>query len=324
MTSPHPFSTMKLTIFIKVLPAAAAITAIHAQDLEPRAYSNSPTGLTFAISSYTYSKGTVLTDPALPIDNANIESHTAAFALATTQNVFGKSAKFAMVIPYSSLAGEADLAVPTVTPTGELTVTNVHRERFVTDFGDPFFRFSINFYGAPAMTMEEFPSYKQNVIVGASLRVGVPLGDYDEDKILNIGSNRWSLRPEVGISKALGPVTLEVAPGITFYTENSDYFNGQTREQAPLFSVQGNISYSIGPLCWLAINGSFFSGGRSTVDGSRNQDELQGGRIGATLALPLNRHASVKIYAMRGLNAELERDLDIVGIALQYRFGGGY
>ncbi len=303
---------------------AAGGSTLHAQDLEPRAYSNSPTGLTFAIGSYTYSKGTILPDPALPIDNTSVEAHSAVLALATTLNVVGKSAKLDMIVPYSSLAGEADMAVPTPTPTGQIATVNVHRERYVTDFGDPFFRFSINFYGAPALTMDEFKSYKQDIIIGASLRASAPLGHYDEDKLLNVGSNRWSFKPELGISKAFGPVTVEVAPGVTFYTDNGDFLNGHTREQAPLFAVQANASYSIAPLCWLAINGSYFVGGRSTVDGVKNDDELEGGRIGATLALPLNRRCSLKIYVQRGFNANRETDLDAVGIALQYRFGGGY
>lgn len=316
---------MKLTALTAMLLAASAAgTAVRAQDLEPRAYSNSPTGLTFAIGSYTYSKGTVLPDPALPIDNGKIEAHTAIFALATTLNVFGKSSKLDMIIPYSSLAGQADLTVPTLTPTGQVVPVTVHRERYVTDFGDPFFRFSMNFYGAPALTMEEFKNYKQNVIIGGSLRVGVPLGHYDEDKILNVGSNRWSFRPELGISKAFDRLTIEVAPGVTFYTNNGDYFNGHTREQAQLYSVQANVSYAIAPLCWLAVNGSYYVGARSTVDGVENNDEQEGGRVGATLALPLNRHASIKIYAQRGYNAHGDKDLDAVGLALQYRFGGGY
>ena len=88
--------------------------------------------------------------------------------------------------------------------------------------------------------------------------------------------------------------------------------------------MQANASYAIGPLCWVAVNASYYVGGRSTVDGVENDDEQEGGRIGATLAVPLNRRVSLKIYALRGFNAHRETDLDVVGVALQYRFGGGY
>jgi len=291
--------------------AAFACGKVSAQDLEPRAYSNSPTGLTFAIGGYAYSKGSVNTDPALPVDNVSIEAHTAVFALATTLNVFGKSGKIDLIVPYSSLAAEG-------------LVLGVRRERLVSDFGDPLFRFSVNFYGAPALTMEEFSGYRQDLIIGASLRVGAPLGHYDEDKLVNIGAHRWSFRPEIGISKAIGRFTIELAPGLTFYTDNGDYLSGRTREQEPLFATQLNVSYVFSPGCWVAVNGSYFVGGGTIVDGVENNDEVEGGRIGATLALPVNRYHSVKIYALRGYNARRNADLDAIGIAWQYRWGGGF
>ncbi|MES2570933.1 MAG: transporter [Verrucomicrobiota bacterium] len=311
--SHYAFMSIGRLIPISVVFVAITVVCspIHAQDLEPRAYSNSPTGLSFAIGSYTFSKGSVPTDPALPIDNSSIETHTAVFALATTLNVFGKSAKLDMIVPYTSLAAQG-------------VVAGVYRERLVTDFGDPFLRFSINFYGAPALTMKEFASYKQDWIIGASLRVGVPLGHYDEDKLINLGSNRWSFRPEVGVSKAFGRWTVELAPGVAFYTDNGDFFGGKTRKQAPLFGVQSSVTYSVLPGLWLSFSGSYFAGGRTTVDGIENDNKQEGGRIGATLSLPVNRQHAVKLYAFRGFNADREADLDGVGIAWQYRWGGGF
>ena len=303
---------------------AAGVSTLHAQDMEPRAFSNSPTGLSFLLAGYTYAKGSVLTDPSLPLDNAKFESHTEILAFATTLNVFGKSSKIDVVVPYSSLSGEADLTVSSISPAGQPAVTTVHRERFVYGFGDPTIRFSINFIGAPALTMKEFASYKQNLIVGASLRIGIPLGQYDDTKILNIGSNRWSFKPELGFSKAFGPCTIEVAPGVVFYTNNGDYVYGHTRAQAPLFSLQGNVSYSFAPSCWLAVNATYFNGARSTVDNVPNDDNLEGVRVGVTLALPVNRHNSIKLYANTGWNSYGDHVFDSLGVVWQYRWGGGF
>jgi hypothetical protein len=293
---------LKLSVSVVSAGLLALCGVAIAQDMEPRAYTNSPTGLSFAIGGYAYSKGSILTDPSLPIDNVSVESHTALVALATTLNVLGKSAKLDMIVPYTSLAAEG-------------LVAGVRRERLVTDFGDPFFRFSMNFYGAPAPTMKEFASYQQDWIIGASLRVSAPLGHYDEDKLVNVGSNRWSFRPEIGVSKAFGRWTVEVAPGVTFYTDNGDFFGGKTRQQDPLFGVQASVTYVVLPSLWLSLSGSYFVGGRTTVDGVENDDEQEGGRIGATLSLPVNRHNSVKIYALRGFNADRDADLDVIGIA---------
>jgi hypothetical protein len=290
-----------------MLPAAV----LRAQDLEPRAYSNSPTGLNFAIAGYGYVKGTVLTDPSLPLENVSNEAHVAVFAYATTLDVFGKSAKFDMIVPYTSLAAKG-------------LVLGLPRARYVDGFADPAFRFSINFIGAPALTVEEFKEYQQDFILGASLRVTPPLGQYDNEKLVNIGTNRWSFKPEIGFSKAIGRWTFELTPGVTFYTDNGDFFGGQTREVAPLIAVQGGVTYSFAPGGWLALNGGYFVGGRTTVDGLLNDDEQEGVRFGATLALPVNRYHSVKLYGITGYNAHREHDFQAVGIAWQVRWGGGY
>ena len=295
----------------KVLGFAALSFSAHAQDLEPRAYSNSPTGLSFAIAGYAYAKGTVLTDPSLPLDNVSNESHVSVFAYATTLNVLGKSAKFDMIVPYASLAAKG-------------LVLGLPRERYVTGFADPAFRFSMNFIGAPALTVSEFKDYRQDFILGASLRVTAPLGQYNYDKLVNIGTNRWSLKPEIGFSKAIGRWTLEMTPGVTFYTDNGDFFGGKTREVAPLFAVQAGATYSFVPGGWLALNAGYFVGGRTTVDEVENDDQQEGVRFGATLALPVNRYHSVKLYGITGYNAHREHDFQAVGIAWQVRWGGGY
>jgi hypothetical protein len=283
----------------------------RAQDLEPRAYSNSPIGLNFILAGYGYAKGSVLTDPSLPVENVRNESHFGLFALATTLDVAGQSAKVDVVVPYASLLAEG-------------LVFGQPHERHVTGFGDPAFRFSMNFIGAPALTAEEFADYRQDVIVGASLRVGVPLGQYDDDRLVNIGSNRWSLKPEIGISKAFGRWTLELAPAIMLYTDNGNFFGGHTREQAPLYSVQAHVSYTFAPGFWLGLDGAHFYGGRTTVDGVENQDRQEGTRFGVTLAIPVTRSHSIKLYAATGYNGSRNHDFDAVGIAWQYRWGAGF
>src|SRR5688572_17344815 len=218
---------------------------LQGQDLEPRAYSNSPIGLNFFIAGYGYARGSVLTDPSLPLDNVSNESHVGVMAYATTLNVLGQSAKFDVIVPYASLSAKG-------------LVFGLPRERHVTGFADPAFRFSMNFLGAPALTAAEFKDYRQDFILGASFRVIAPLGQYDNDKLVNIGTNRWSFKPELGFSKAFGPWTVEVTPGVTFYTDNGDFFGGRTREVAPLFAVQAGVSYTFAPSCWLAVNAGYF------------------------------------------------------------------
>lgn len=280
------------------------------QDLEPRTYANTPVGLNFLIAGYGYIAGGVATDPALPIENTKIELHSGALAYARAIDVFGKSAKFDVVLPYGSLQGTA-------------TVFGQDGNREVSGLFDPKFHFSVNFFGAPALSLQEFAKYEQDTIMGAHIEVTAPGGQYDSSKLVNLGTNRWSIKPELGVSKRIGPVTLELAGGVRFYTDNDEFFGGKLRSQDPVYSVQGHLIYHLTHGIWAAADATFYTGGQTRVDGSKNDDRLENSRAGVTLALPVNRANSIKLYYSTAISGRRGSDFDTTGIAWQYRFGGG-
>ncbi|HSF05096.1 MAG TPA: transporter, partial [Methylomirabilota bacterium] len=167
----------------------------------------------------------------------------------------------------------------------------------MSGLGDPRLQLSVNFYGAPALSLKEFADYNQDLIIGASLQVSVPLGQYDSDKLVNIGTNRWSVKPELGVSKAWGPSTLELMAGVTFYTDNNEFLGDQTREQDPLYSVQGHLIYSLPLGIWAALDGTYYFGGRTTLNDARSDDRQENTRLGATVSFPVDRHNSIKLHA---------------------------
>ncbi|MDT4290357.1 transporter [Methylomonas sp. MO1] len=298
------------TIAVFMTASLAVSFSAMGQDLEPRTYANTPVGLNFLIAGYGYTGGGVATDPALPIENTQIELHSGVLAYVRAINVFGKSAKFDMALPYASLQGTA-------------TVVGQERDREVSGLIDPRFHFSINFFGAPALSLEEFAKYEQDTIVGANIEVTAPGGQYDAGKLVNLGTNRWSIKPELGVSKRMGPVTLELASGVRIYTDNDEFFGGKLRSQDPVYSVQGHLIYHITHGIWVAADATFYTGGQSRVDGDKNDDSLENTRAGATLALPVNKANSIKLYYSTAISGRRGSDFDTTGIAWQYRFGGG-
>jgi len=281
----------------------------HAQDLEPRAFANTPVGLNFLIGGYAYSKGAVGTDPAVPIEDAQVKVNSAVLAYVRTLDLWGRSGKFDIILPYSWASGSAKLA-------GQL------HTRDVSGLGDPRLRFSMLLYGGPALSLEQFRDYNPDIIIGASFEATVPLGQYDSDKLLNIGTNRWSFKPELGISKTWGPLILELASGVRFYTDNNDFLDGKTLQVSPVYSVQAHLIYSITAGIWLGLDGLYYTGARGTIDG-RKGESLENARIGLTLALPINRYNSVKLYGSTNVYTRTGTDSDVLGIAWQFRWGGG-
>jgi len=245
------------------------------------------------------------------LEDANIEAHSMILAYVHTLDLWGMSGNFSLVAPYACASGSAKFA-------GE------SRERNICGFGDPRFKLAINVYGAPALSLKEFADYKQDIIVGTSFQITPPAGQYDSTKLLNIGTNRWSFEPEIGLSKSVGHLTMELTAGATFYSDNTDYLEGHTLEIEPVYSIQGHIIYNLKSNIWCSLDGTYYWGGQTAINGVKGDTLQENTRVGATLSLPINRHNSVKLYASSGVSTRTGSNFDTLGVSWQYRWGGGF
>jgi hypothetical protein len=307
--------TLKVSLFLIVCFGAlspALSSSAFAQSLEPRLYSNIPLRMNFLIFGYGYSQGDVLIDPTLPIKDLNARIHLPVLAYVRSINLWGRSGKFDIVLPFAWLSGSGKIE-------GEAEA----RKRSITGLGDPMVRLTVNLFGAPALPLREFMSYRQKTIVGASFQISAPLGQYDPSKLGNIGTNRWMFKPEVGLSRATGRWILETSTAMIFYSTNDNFLGGSVRKQSPILSIQGHAVYNFQSGAWTALDITYYNGGRTTVDEIAKNDLQTNWRIGTTLALPLNRRHSIKFYGSTGLYTRTGTKFNIIGGAWQYRWGGG-
>ncbi len=297
-------------VAIVSLGLISAFSDVCAQTLEPRAYANAPVGMNFLLVGYQNSKGALLFDPAVPITDANAKIDMGLIAYVRTLDVAGKSAKAGVILPYASLYADGYLS-------------GNFRTRDTDGLADPAFYFSMNFYGAPAVSIDEFRKYQQDTIIGFTLKLIPPLGAYESDKLINIGTNRWTFEPGLGISKALGKWTLEASAAADIYTDNNDFDNGKTRQQDPVYSTQLHVTYNFPHHIWAAVSATYYTGGRTTIEGVSNDDLQENWRTGFTLALPVNHYHSIKLYGSSGVSTRTGTNYDLLGVAWQYRWGGG-
>jgi len=294
-----------------VLSLTGLNNPVHAQTLEPRAYSNAPVGMNFLLAGYQNSRGALLFDPAIPVTDAKANVDLGLLGYVHTLNVAGKSAKIGMLLPYAALSADGFVA-------------GNFRSRKTDGLADPSFYFSMSFYGAPALSLKEFKDYRQDTIIGFTFKLTAPLGEYESEKLINIGTNRWTLEPGIGISKALGSWTLEASAATAFYTDNNEFDRDKTRKQDPIYSTQFHVTYSFPRKIWVAVSATYYTGGRTTIAGITNDDMQQNWRTGFTLALPVDRYNSIKLFGSRGVSARTGTNFDTLGIAWQYRWGNGY
>jgi hypothetical protein len=300
---------LRIPLFLTIILLSGCFT-VFPQDLEPRAYTNIPRGLNFVLAGYGYSAGGVVFDPAVPLENADIKIHGTIFAWARSIKVGPLSGKVDVIIPYGWLSGSAEFEGQTVT-------------REVSGLADPRLRMSVNFIGAPSLPLSGFKDYKQNFVAGASLQIFLPLGQYDPLRLVNMGTNRYTIKPELGISKTLGHMQLDLTCGIAFYTVNNDFYQGKTRSQAAIGSLQGHFSYSFKKGIWAALDGTYYWGGHTTVDGVRGDDLQKNTRLGLTISIPVNMHHSIRLNLSTGVSTRTGSDYDVAGLMWQYRWGAG-
>lgn len=278
-----------------------------AQQLEPRAYEPAPVGLNTAGVAYTDSSGSISLDPSLPLTNVTARIHTATSYYARTFGVFGRQASALVSVPYAWGKVEGDVTLP---PTG-------HKIAEPSGLADPSLRLAMNIFGSPALNLADFRARPRTTVLGASLTVAAPLGQYNPQLLINLGQNRWAFKPELGLSQPFGPWRLEAYAGGVFYTDNDDFFGGHLRRQDPLLTIQSHVVYDFEGIGWAAADFTYFGGGATTVSGRRNADRQDNTRAGVTLAVPIGRAALLKGVFARGTSARIGSDLDTYGLSLQ-------
>jgi len=297
-------------ILLLVIVLVLSARFLHAQELEPRAYLPSPTGVNILMLGYSYSAGNVLADPSVPIKDLGAKLNTMTLGYVRTLGIAGHLAQISIVGPYIEgsmhglLSGE-----PASTARSGLADVQV--------------RTSLNLIGAPAMGLKEFVQYKQGTVLGVSLKVIIPSGQYTPAKLINISSNRWSFKPEIGISRRFGRWSTDFYGGGWFYTDNSDFYGNQVRSQNPMGTAQFHLSYDVRPRLWAAFDATFYTGGRTSVGGVANNDLQKNSRLGITVSVPLVRRHSVKFAYNTGAFTSIGADFQVVSFAYQYTWGAG-
>lgn len=301
-------NTVKYILQLSTMVFLLRCSQSYAQDLEPRTYANVPVKLNFFVAGAAYTSGGVIFDPTIPLENAKIKINGFVMAYARTLKLGNMSGKVDIVIPYAILSGTAE-------------VNGQRVSRDVTGFGDTRIGMSINFIGARPLSLAEFKDYKQKVVIGARLQVYLPLSQYDPQRLVNIGTNRFAFKPEVGISKKFGRLFLEAAGGVAIYTTNTDFYGGKTLLQSPIGFVQSHAIYTFKKGIWIAVDGTYYWGGSTTVNGVKGDNLQQNSRVGITCALPLSMHQSLKLNLSTGVWTRTGTDFNVISLAWQYRWG---
>lgn len=225
-------------------------------------------------------------DPALKLEKVEMSLNTTVAKYIRTFELFKKSTRIDLTQGYQEgrWSGLLDGTAASATRSG---------------LSDSFVRIAMNVYGAPPLKGKAFGAYRggQNVetIVGLGLAVRLPTGDYHEEKLINLGQNRFAFRPQIGVIHKRGKWSYEATGEVSIYTDNSEFYNGNTLEQAPLYFVHGHVMYTFRPGMWLGVSGGFDYGGNSKVNGVDKDNRGQNVGWAFNFACPITRKMGAKV-----------------------------
>ena len=286
-----------------------------AQDLEPRRWSHLPTGLNVIGVASAYTDGDIYLDPILLAEDVTFEIYTAGLGYVRTFEMFGKSSRVDINVPYSTAHWNG-------------LVDGEYASRRQHGFMDPRVRFSMNLYGAPALKGKEYMAYRQqhpvNTTIGAAIAVTLPLGVYDDDKLLNLGRTRTVIRPQIGVLHQRQKWQVELTGSVFLYQDNDEFWEGNELEQDPMWFAQAHAIYAIKPGWWTSISAGYAYDGEGQVNGvSKPLTSQRQLYLALSLGVPISRTQGLK-FAWLGsrTNTSAGSDYDAFVVSWSMNWGG--
>jgi hypothetical protein len=305
----EPAMTKNIHLIYLLCLVFAMHSTLLAQDLEPRRWTPLPSGTTIVGIAVGHNTSSLNFDPLLEIDDADSNRDFLILNVTHFFSLTGKSLRFDALLPFHNAKWD-----------GLLRGEAAKAQR--TGLADPRFRLSVNLYGAPDEGKN--PSKKPtNTVVGAAIAVNVPWGENHEDKLLNLGNNRYTIRPQIGVVHTRGPWSYELTGSVFFFTDNNDFFNGNKMEQDPFYAVQTHIIRVFSPGVWASLSAGYGEGSRSTVNGKQNDDRRDGFIAALSGGVPITANQGVKLsYIWSEINTNTAKIVhsDTVVLAWSIRF----
>jgi hypothetical protein len=304
---------MRAGLAFALLAIAGGAPALHAQDLAPRAYVITPLGSNAITLANAYNDGDLLLEGAAPIEDATARLNAPSLAYYHAFGLFGRSANVIAGVAYG-------------VGTFEGNVLGEQMSIYRSGLFDSVVRLSVNLVGGPAMSLAELRKWQQKTLLGVSLKVVAPTGQYDPTKLINLGANRWAFKPELGLSRRWGHWVLDAYGSVWLFTENPEFFSRnayvpgvQSQTQDPVAVLETHLSYDVRPRLWVSLDANFWRGGTTSLNGVENPATLQqNSRVGITAAFPVTRHQSLKLSYARGAYIRFGGDYQILSAAWQY------
>lgn len=298
---------MKFYFSLIVTITLLSVLDCKSQDLEPRFLSSIPVKTNIGAVLYGYSTGAILLDNSLPLKDLNSKMNSFGLVYVRSFKFFDKLAKFDFNLTYSSAEFNG-------------LVDDTSRETHRTGFGDPNLRFSVILIGDKPLSAKEFHTRQVSKFkLGVALKFRVPIGQYDNSKLINLGSNRFGFHFKTAASYRLSKrIILEGHVSSWFFTNNNSFYSTHKLSQQPLISGQLNVAYLFSQKTWASASIGGVSLGQTSINDIEQDNEQDNSRYGFTFSHKLNKKSGLKFIVTNGLSTNIGTDFTSYIIGYQF------
>ena len=289
-----------------MLIAGLGTSILNASDDGPRMYWNAPVGTNILQAYFWTAHGNSISpENTQPQPGFDTDINIGVLGYNRIVDIAGHSAIATAVITGGKVSGSL---------LGETLPSS-------SGIGDLYLQGVINLFGAPALSAEEFATYKQNTVLSLLVGVTAPTGAYKNDQALNLGVNRWNMRVGLPFMYTIGDwipgeiTTLEILPSVWFYGENDDYTRlGLNLEQDPMYTLEAHITRDITTSFFVSLDYFVQRIGDSFVNGLQTGTANTSDSLGLTAGYMLNAQTQFQLRYAGTLNpnpedGELEADM---------------
>ena len=253
-------------------------------------------------------------DPAhLVSANSSVDANVVVAGYAKMLPLFDRTLTLAVLEPMGRISGNT-------------TVAGESYNQDANGFGDPMVEVGLNLIGPKAMrSIPDLLRYEPKLSLDVIVDVAFPIGDYDSNRPLNLGQNRWYGRVGTPVIYQIGPwvpgrrTTFEVLPSVWAFTDNSDYV-GHNLSTDPIFELEAHLTRDLTETLWGSLDATYFAGGKSSIDGVGG-DPLHNLGVGFTLGYQITDNLSFTAGYMATVNDNGPNDLRMDGFRISLTYG---
>ena len=297
-----------------ILCFALAVLPTHAcaQFTDPRNYQNSPVGINQLELAYAYVRSDTSIDTSFIVSGAKFNLNQGLIDYTRYFSFLHRTAWAEANIPIANLNG---------------SITNTDIAGSTTGAGDSGYTGAILLKGGPALSAEQFANAETTTSIGLSVSMTAPTGQYDPSKLLNLGSDRWSFKPELAVSKPFGSDqrwVFDAYANTYLYTNNDRYRGVDVLRQRALLGLEGHISYTFNNTIWASFDTRYSFLGATNVSGVNQDNSQRNFIVGSELVVSPNLRNSFTFEFAKAAIHKNGPSLTGFAVKYDYTWGKGY